>query len=224
MQWHSITLPMHYTIYFNQKPLVLSDSKTPHIEQLLQKPAIVLHDQLNSKSVENMLKEMQQPTTGGGVFIHQPIDDLLQAFKKKMKVVEAGGGLVHTGEETVLLIFRNGKWDLPKGKLDEGESTYAAALREVQEETGLVNLQLEEPLTTTYHTYYQNNELILKKSHWFLMKSPQQQALVPQLEEGIEKCEWVRLDALAPFVENTHPSIIDVLQEGIKKLHAQKRI
>ena len=215
---------MHYTIYFNQKPLVLSDSKTPHIQQLLQKPAIVFQDQLNSTSVENMLKEIQHPTTSGGVFIHQPIDDLLQAFKKKMKVIEAGGGLVHTGEEMILLIFRNGKWDLPKGKLDEGESTYAAALREVQEETGLVNLQLEEPLTTTYHTYYQNNELILKKSHWFLMKSPQQQALVPQLEEGIEKCEWVRLDALAPFVENTHPSVIDVLQEGIKKLHAQKRI
>jgi len=215
---------MHYTIYFNQKPLVLSDSKTPHIQQLLQKPAIVFQEELNSTSVENMLKEIQHPTTSGGVFIHQPIDDLLQAFKKKMKVIEAGGGLVHTGEEMILLIFRNGKWDLPKGKLDEGESTYAAALREVQEETGLVNLQLEEPLTTTYHTYHQYNELILKKSHWFLMKSPQQQALVPQLEEGIEKCEWVRLDALAPFVENTHPSVIDVLQEGIKKLHAQKRI
>lgn len=141
-----------------------------------------------------------------------------------MKVIEAGGGLVHTENGTVLLIYRNGKWDLPKGKLDEGEATDAAAVREVQEETGLEQLQLEAPLTVTYHTYYQDNVLILKESHWYLMKSPEQKEMVPQLEEGIEKCEWVKLDALAPYLENTHPSIIDVLQCSIKKLHAQRNI
>lgn len=215
---------MHYTIYFNQKPLVLTDKVTPALQELLDKPTTVRKEKLTSASVQEMITEIQQPVATGGVFIHEPVNELLQAFKDRMKVIEAGGGLVHTGEKVVLLIFRNGKWDLPKGKLDEGESRDAAALREVQEETGLENLQLEEPLTVTYHTYYMNSELILKESHWYLMKSPQQKNLVPQLEEGIEKCEWVKLDALAPFVENTHPSIIDVLQQGIKRLHAQMKI
>jgi 8-oxo-dGTP pyrophosphatase MutT (NUDIX family) len=215
---------MHYTIYFNQKPLLLTDTRIQMAEQLLQKPNTLYYHQLNNASVSAIIREIQQPNVSGGVFIHSPLDELLEAFKQQMKVVEAGGGLVHTNNATVLLIYRNGKWDLPKGKLDEGEATDAAAVREVREETGLEQLQLEEPLTITYHTYYQDKVLILKESHWYLMKSPEQKEMVPQLEEGIEKCEWVKPDALAPYLENTHPSIIDVLQCGIKKLHAQKSI
>jgi 8-oxo-dGTP pyrophosphatase MutT (NUDIX family) len=215
---------MHYIIYFNQKPLLLTDSKISLTEQLLQKPNTLYYDQLNDASVKAIVSEMQKPTVTGGVFIHSPVPDLLQAFKQQIKVIEAGGGLVHTGNEMVLLIYRNGKWDLPKGKLDNDETTDVAAVREVREETGLEQLELEEPLSITYHTYYQDNVLILKESHWYLMKSPEQKEMVPQLEEGIEKCEWVKLDALATYFENTHPSIIDVLQCGIKKLHAREEI
>jgi 8-oxo-dGTP pyrophosphatase MutT (NUDIX family) len=215
---------MDYTIYFKEKPLLLTENKTLKATELLQKPGTILQENLSNETVQTMLRKMQESTTTAGIFLHTPVDELLRAFKRNMTVIEAGGGLVHTDVGTVLLIFRNGKWDLPKGKIDEGESASAAALREVYEETGLNQLQLEAPLTTTYHTYHQNENLILKESHWFLMKSPQQQTMIPQLEEGIEKCEWVKLDVLATYLENTHPSIIDVLKLGIEKLHAAKTI
>lgn len=215
---------MHYTIYFNQKSLILSDSRTAKIDELLQQPGAVLQEELNNTTVQAMLKKMEEPGTKVGVFLHASPDELLEMFKQNTTLIEAGGGLVHTEDDLILLIFRNGKWDLPKGKLDEGEAADAAALREVWEETGLAQLQLEEPLTITYHTYRQTGKLILKESHWYLMKSPQQEIMVPQLEEGIEKCEWAKPDALSTYLENTHPSIIDVLKMGIEKLRAARKI
>lgn len=215
---------MHYTIYFNQKPLLLTDHKTPQAETLAQRPGVLVFEQFDDADVSAMLDGMQAPNTSAGVFLHHSANALLRAFKQKMKVIEAGGGLVYNDGGALLLIFRNGKWDLPKGKVDEGEAMDAAALREVQEETGLSKLQLIEPLTITYHTYYQSGGLILKESHWFLMQSLKEQELVPQVEEGIEKCEWVKPDALGPYLENTHPSIVEVLQAGTLKLQAQKRL
>jgi 8-oxo-dGTP pyrophosphatase MutT (NUDIX family) len=135
-----------------------------------------------------------------------------------MQLVAAGGGLVYTDNHTVLLIYRRGKWDLPKGKLDEGETPAVAAVREVQEETGVEHLELEEPLTVTYHTYMEKGRLVLKESHWFLMKSPEQPSLVPQQEEDIEQCIWVKRDDLQQYFQNTHPSILDVLKAGLKRL------
>jgi 8-oxo-dGTP pyrophosphatase MutT (NUDIX family) len=161
---------------------------------------------------------MQAKNASNAVFLHQPVKALLQGFKDRMTVIEAGGGLVHTGDGKVLLIFRRSKWDLPKGKVDPGETVAAAALREVTEETGLHNLQFGSPLTTTYHTYNQNGVLILKESHWFLMKSDEAQTLAPQTDEDIEKCVWVPLEELTAYFEDTHPSIIDVLQLGVQKL------
>lgn len=219
-----INLAMHYTIYFNEKPLLLTDSRTGTANELLQQPGAVFQDQLSNSTVRDMLRKMEEPTTTAGIFLFTSTAELLEAFKQSLTVIEAGGGLVHTDNETILLIYRNGKWDLPKGKLDEGEAADAAAVREVQEETGLEQLQLEEPLTTTYHTYYQSKNLILKESHWFLMKSPEQKNLLPQLDEGIEKCEWVKPEALAIYLENTHPSVKDVLQLGLEKLRATKRV
>lgn len=191
-------------------------------KELFEKPNTLFQDQLNETSVQSMIKKIQEQDVSAGVFLHQPVDDLFQALKRQIKVIEAGGGLVHTDENTILMIFRKGKWDLPKGKRDEGETIAETGLREVQEETGLSALQLEKPLAITYHTYYQKDELILKESHWFLMKITAQQTLIPQLEEDIEKCEWVNIGALADYLKNTHPSIIDVVNKGIEKLHTAK--
>jgi 8-oxo-dGTP pyrophosphatase MutT (NUDIX family) len=208
---------MHHTIYFNQKPLVLTDNLTGIAENLFQNPKIIFNNKLDKTAIREMIHCMQKQETAGGVFLYQPVENLLQAFKSELRVIEAGGGLVHTDNGTILLIYRRGKWDLPKGKLDAGETDAEAALREVEEETGLKKLFLEERLTTTYHTYHEKGELILKESHWFLMKSEEQE-LVPQVEEDIERCIWVQKGELANYLENTHPSIKDVLKLGLDKL------
>ena len=127
-----------------------------------------------------------------------------------------------TSDHEILLILRHGKWDLPKGKLDEKEALETCAIREIAEETGLENHKIEKPLTITYHTYHQDGKHILKESHWFLMQSPKQSVFTPQTEEGITKCQWVPVNDIATYMENTHASIMDVVQEAVKILHETK--
>jgi 8-oxo-dGTP pyrophosphatase MutT (NUDIX family) len=177
-----------------------------------------LIERFDKSDVPGLLREMQQEETPALVIMHTEPSQALQALKEEMKLIAAGGGFVYTDNKTVLLIYRRGKWDLPKGKLDEGETPAVAAVREVQEETGVEDLELEEPLTVTYHTYMEKGRLILKESHWFLMKSPEQPYLIPQQEEDIEQCIWVKWDDLQHYFQNTHPSILDVLKAGLKRL------
>jgi 8-oxo-dGTP pyrophosphatase MutT (NUDIX family) len=130
-------------------------------------------------------------------------------FESLFKIIPAAGGLVLNNLGEVLMIFRRGSWDLPKGKIDAQEKKKDAAVREVQEETGLVNVQLLNKLVTTYHIYrgQTSNRRILKPSYWYLMYSTDQK-LEPQLEEDIQRAEWVKLkDArkkLRPMYRNIY--------------------
>lgn len=141
-------------------------------------------------------------------------EELMNAVKKEFIVIKAGGGFVYTPEKKALLIFRRGKWDLPKGKLDEGETIEECSLREVEEETGVQHIKLENKLTITYHIYKENGETILKESHWYRMKTAQQD-LIPQTEEDIEKCQWVAFKKLKDYETNMHPSIKDVIIKAL---------
>ena len=116
------------------------------------------------------------------------------------------------------MIFRRGKWDLPKGKLDPGESLETCAVREVQEETGVQDVVLEKPLVVTYHTYDESGKHILKESHWYLMQTEKEEELTPQQDEDIDLCIWVPLDELETYMHNTHPSIRDVIKAGLQHL------
>lgn len=165
-----------------------------------------------------MIEVLRQGKVDGGIFEHTNTDVLLQAFEAQMEKIVAAGGLVYTPHKSVLLIFRRGKWDLPKGKLDEGETLEACAVREVQEETGLSKATIEKPLTITWHTYQQDGKLILKESHWYLMHTPAEEKLTPQEDEDIESCIWVPLEDLQAYMQNTHPSILDVIEASRKAL------
>lgn len=214
---------MQKKIYFNNKPLFLTDQITKELEEYLHHDDAVFIDEFNVHTVKTMIYEMQLPNIHAGVFLNENVEALYNAFKKKFKLVLAAGGLVHDGNE-VLLIFRRGKWDLPKGKLDEHEDLEACAVREIKEETGLNSIKLEGMLCTTYHTYHERSEYILKESHWYLIQGNMQEPFVPQLDEDIEKCEWVSMEKLAPYMENTFPSILDVVNAGVKALHQAKNI
>ena len=213
-----------YKIYFDNKPLFLVKEINEELEELLHHEETVFIDEYNSHTVKAMIHEMEAPKIHAGIFLHEDPQALLKAFKKKLVPVVAAGGMVHTGKNEILLIYRRGKWDLPKGKLDTGEDLAACAEREIMEETGILEIQMEKPLLVTYHTYHEYGKHILKESHWYLFKAEKQQSLRPQLEEDIDKCEWVTIQSLSSYMENTHASILDVVNLGVKSLHESRNI
>tara|TARA_B100001287_G_scaffold274270_1_gene279251 strand:- start:1684 stop:2169 length:486 start_codon:yes stop_codon:yes gene_type:complete len=127
------------------------------------------------------------------------------------KVIEAAGGLVLNTDKNILMIFRNDKWDLPKGKLEIDESIEHCATREVTEECGITGLQIQNKISVTYHTYIHNKEKILKKTHWFLMTSQSNNSLTPQLKEGITKVKWCNEELVYQNLKNSYGIIIDVI-------------
>lgn len=129
------------------------------------------------------------------------------SYKQDKQIIEAAGGLVFNNNHELLMIYRRGFWDLPKGKVDEGETLDQCAVREVKEETGLQNISLDEFLTTTYHTYQQNGKTILKPSHWFKMLSTFTETLVPQTEEDITEIKWVSKEEAEQLKELMYPTI-----------------
>jgi 8-oxo-dGTP pyrophosphatase MutT (NUDIX family) len=159
-----------------------------------------------------MIHEMQQSSIHAGIFYNPDFEELKKAFFKKFTLVQAAGGLVLNEKKEILLIFRRGKWDLPKGKLDKGEKLEDCAIREVEEETGLKNIELISPLTTTYHTYHEGTKYILKESHWYLMKVTGKQQLIPQTDEDILEIKWVKEMDPNKYEQNSFPSIADVLE------------
>jgi 8-oxo-dGTP pyrophosphatase MutT (NUDIX family) len=208
---------MYIKIYFNDKPLFLCDTIEPLIEPFLHHDDAVFIDELDSHTVKSMLHEMQLEKVHAGVFLHADMEALKKAFYKKFTLIQAAGGLVKNEAEETLLIFRRGKWDLPKGKLDEGETLEECAVREVAEETGLQNVQLIAPLLITYHTYHEGTKFILKESHWYHMQTSGNQLLIPQTEEDIHAIKWVADKDLPGYMNNSFPSIVDVLQTWLSE-------
>lgn len=134
------------------------------------------------------------------------------------KKIIAGGGLVFNEEGALLMIYRRGKWDLPKGKLDAGESIADCALREVKEETGLTEVTRNQLIGIGYHNYFDTylNENIIKETHWYHMTAPASQPLVLQTTEDITDIRWVPTTALNPYLQNTYPNIADIIHQAIK--------
>lgn len=187
-----------YEIYVNDRPLTLlsqAEHRTRGSALTLPDPDTHLLAQYTGKprtilQYADML-EKASPKVTSVTLVAEDVEQLWQDLQTHFRWVPAAGGLVRQADtERHLFIFRRGSWDLPKGKIDPGETPPQAALREVSEETGLREIELGEPLPTTYHTYRNGKEKrILKPTYWFRMISPET-ALIPQAEEDIERAEW----------------------------------
>ncbi|HEY4875524.1 MAG TPA: NUDIX hydrolase, partial [Puia sp.] len=205
---------MFIKIYFDDRPLFLCDEINEEINKYIHHDDAVFIDEFSAPSINSIIHEMHLQKIHAGVFFHSDLEQLQKAFWKKFIIIKAGGGLVKNEKDELLFIFRRGKWDLPKGKLDKGETIEQCAVREVEEETGLKNIKLKSPLTTTFHTYDENGKHCLKESHWFNMQTKSGQELIPQLEEQITKLQWITENKISSLLNNTYPSIVDVLQSA----------
>ena len=132
---------------------------------------------------------------------------LLKKFLELLPNVIAGGGKVFNSEGRILFIFRNGKWDLPKGKAENKETIDQTALREVEEETGIKRLSITKPLEITYHIFKRNDKYFIKKTYWFEMFSTYTGDLKPQKNEGITKVKWVSQKKLIKVRKNIYANI-----------------
>lgn len=141
---------------------------------------------------------------------------VLKQVKKMFKIIKAGGGVVKNNNDQILFIYRLKKWDLPKGKLDKGETIRDCAKREVEEETK-VKVNLKQKIISTWHTYTRNKKFILKKTTWFKMDCVDDSKMKPQKKEKIEKVEWMDNSTIKEILLNSYKTLNHVMIEYYKK-------
>src|SRR5690606_24913676 len=139
--------------------------------------------------------------------------DLFQKIRSSVKFIKAAGGLVENEYNDYLFIKRLGKWDLPKGKVEAGEKMREAAVREVEEECGIIIDKLGKKIESTYHVYSLRGEVVLKRTNWYSMNVNSVPELIPQLEEDISEAKWISVKDLAPIRDNTYPLILDLIKD-----------
>lgn len=192
-----------YKVFVNDKPIVLTTvvSKETDFKNYLLKTA----------KIGKIIKELNKSSIKEIRLIGKNENKLLKRFLKKLPKVIAGGGKVYNDKGDILFIYRNNKWDLPKGKIDGKESIEAAALREVEEETGVNDLEIVKPLETTYHIFKRNGRHRIKITYWFEMKSSYTGELVPEEIEGITHVEWLNAEQTQKALENSYANIKELM-------------
>jgi 8-oxo-dGTP pyrophosphatase MutT (NUDIX family) len=143
---------------------------------------------------------------------HHDIEELRERFKSCFQEVYAAGGLVRNKEGKYLIMKRREKWDLPKGKVNRNETFEQAAIREVTEECGLHGLEITGPLLSTYHSYFLDEQIILKRTSWFELVYMGHEEPVPEQDEDITEIHWMHRDDLRKITGNTYLAVLDVLK------------
>jgi 8-oxo-dGTP pyrophosphatase MutT (NUDIX family) len=204
-------------IYYNDKPLILTTDMEAYMEANPVAEMYQFFSGATLKSFTQALQFMDRPGNAGAI-IEDVSDIALQDQLHAMyRPIMAGGGLVYNEEGALLMIYRRGKWDLPKGKLDEGENIAECALREVTEETGLQQLRLGEKLIDSFHIYLQDGEQYLKQTVWYIMHGSSTDLLKPQKEENIMEARWVAEKELGTYSSRSYEAIREVLKAaGLK--------
>jgi len=159
-------------------------------------------------------KNLAKVSGAAYVLLDENPKQLFKKIKQSLELIKAAGGLVKNAKGNYLFIYRNKKWDLPKGKVEKGERMKEAGVREVEEECGVKIFSNDKKICKTYHVYPLNNKLVLKKTNWYSMTVKGEPKLIPQKEEGITKAVWLDKTELKPVLKNTYPSIVQVLDEA----------
>ena len=194
-----------YKVFVNDKPLFLTNQIFKETDFQLFLLESVDFKQLIVKYFQNKIQK---------AYLYHPDEkEIMKVLKTKIPVNKAGGGLVYNKNGEVLFIFRNGKWDLPKGRTNKGEEIEDTAMREVEEETGVNGLSISKKLQKTYHVFKRNGIYKLKITHWFEMHSTYDGIPIGQAEEGIEKVEWKNPEQIKEALKNSYENIKLLFEE-----------
>lgn len=196
-----------YKVFFNDRKLFLTDDFT----RLFQEKYGLFYKFREKEDLQELIDFYRKLTRIDSLYVfHSDLEELRAVFQECFIPLYAAGGLVKNQNNEYLLIFRHGKWDLPKGKLDKNENFEEAALREVEEECGISALDIVNPLLSTYHTYDYKEGIALKKTRWFEMCYDGHEKLSPQKEEGIEEVRWISRSDLGNYLDKSFPAVRDV--------------
>jgi 8-oxo-dGTP pyrophosphatase MutT (NUDIX family) len=198
-----------YKVFFNNKFVDLSTS----LDNISAENPLFF---IKYISADQIIKALKSKSVKGIVLYHLKKEKLLLHFSRLFPIVDAAGGLVGREDGSYLFIYRNGKWDLPKGKMEKNEKKENTAIREINEETGVNNLKIIKELSTTYHIYKASNQYKLKKTYWFLMKTNFSGKLIPQTEENIDEVKWVGIKKIPELISNAYKNIELIINENIK--------
>jgi 8-oxo-dGTP pyrophosphatase MutT (NUDIX family) len=188
-----------YKVFVNDKPLFLTNEIVKETDFKLFLLESIDIEQLIVKMFNNKIKKC---------YLYYPDEKVIfKKLKEKIPVQKAGGGLVYNKNGEVLFIFRNGKWDLPKGGKEKGEKMKLTAMREVEEETGVDQLKVIKKLQKTYHVFRRNGKYKLKITHWYEMHTDFVGIPTGQLEEGIEKAAWLNPQEVEQALKNSYENI-----------------
>jgi ADP-ribose pyrophosphatase YjhB (NUDIX family) len=199
-----------YKVFFNDRVVFLSDNTILDTKIDLDNS----HKFVNNSELTNKITEFKNDISIKHLYIyHDNLNELFNSFKDCFKLIDAAGGVVLNPKNEILSIKRLGKWDLPKGKVEIGENIKEAAIREVQEECGVNDIEILNELSPTYHTYILNDQHILKTTYWYTMECSDPENIKPQTEEDITEVKWIPQTNIEQIKENTYLSIIDVLNQ-----------
>ena len=188
-----------YKVFVNDVPIILST----------QKKIGTAYTAFNIKDVdiETLINDIVNKKIHYVNLYHKKEDKLLHHLKKKLKVITAAGGMVFNPKKEILFIHRKGRWDLPKGKVDRGETLENAAIREVEEETGVQKLKIIRFIDTTYHILKRNGEYKLKETYWYEMFTEYDEKLIPETEEGIKKVKWKNFEKAQKAIHKSYENV-----------------
>ena len=199
-------------IYFNDKPLILTTDKARYLSENDKAKGYIYFTASSVKNYMLAVQQLELQETKGVIVEDSSVDALWSELRALYKPIDAAGGIVFNERDEVLMIYRRGKWAPPKGKLDEGEEIDECALREVSEETGLQQLEIDSKICDTFHIYTQYNKQYLKRTAWYKMTGSSADKLAPQKEENILEARWVTRDALPPLAAKSYEAVREVLQ------------
>ena len=197
-----------YKVFVNDKPLFLTNE--------IKKETDFKFFLLESADINQIIIHFFQNKIQKAYLYHPDEKEIMKTLKAKIPVSKAGGGYVYNKNGAVLFIFRNGKWDLPKGGIEKGEEIEDTAIREVEEETGVTGLKITKKLQKTYHVFRRNGKYKLKITHWYEMKTNFEGTPKGQLEEGIEKVAWLTPEEIKEALKNSYENIKLLFEEENK--------
>ena len=201
---------MQIKIFVDESPIYITDELSAELKKKSTQNNVLFISDENLIKVDTILNALKTDKKEVVILVDN-IDHAKDIFFTHFINIEAAGGIVQNEKKEILFIFRRGKWDLPKGKIENDETPEICAAREIEEETGVKNLILKHKIGETYHIYKENETMILKTSHWFYFIGNEQQDTAAQTEEDISEVKWIHTRSIKEPMANTYQNIRDIL-------------